>query len=106
MMSLEQIRALSREAAEHAAEEGQVPYRIEQEDLDTFPPFPFPFLGDYVPDGWSLVETYFVDSSGFGQEGEPALTASQFMTKLKVGYGYAIREAGQFQVYVGEYKED
>jgi len=103
MMSAEQIRALSQEAAIEAAEENRVPFITWEEDLNTMPPFPFPFLGNYVPDGWELEETYFVDSSGFGQEYEPALTANHFLKKIKVGKGYAIREAGEFQVVVGEY---
>ncbi len=50
-------------------------------------------------------DRFFVDSSGWGQEGEPALTLSQFLKKIKAGKYYAIIEAGQFQVYVGEYIE-
>src|SRR4030042_6549218 len=106
MFSLDQIYAMQREAAEKAAKEHQVPYIVWQEDLDNMPPFPFPFLGDYVPKGWKLVETYFVDSSGFGQEGEPALTARQFLAKIKVDFGYALREVGEFQVVVGEYQKE
>lgn len=62
-----------------------------------------PNFGDYRPKGWKLVETYFVDSSGFGEESEPALTINEFLKKIKAGRGYAIIEAGQFQVYIGEF---
>jgi len=55
--------------------------------------------------GYELVNTYFVDSSGFGADDEPALTFNKFLDKVKVGYFYGIREAGQFQVYIGEYKK-
>ena len=61
------------------------------------------FLGTYVPKGWKFVKSYFVDGSGFGTEGEPALTFGQFLGKVKAGRGYAIREAGQFQIYINEY---
>jgi hypothetical protein len=67
--------------------------------------FKMPFLGVYLPKGWELSEKYFVDSSGWGSEGEPALTAKQFLAHVKKGYGYSIREAGQFQVYVNEFKK-
>ena len=60
-------------------------------------------LGDYTPKGYKIVNTFFVDSSGFGQEGELALTLGQFLGKVKVGRGYAIKEVGQFQVYINEY---
>jgi hypothetical protein len=46
-----------------------------------------------------------VDSSGFGEAGEPALTLRQFLGKIKTGCGYAITEAGQFQVYIGEFEK-
>lgn len=61
-------------------------------------------LGDYTPKGWKLVDTYFVDSSGFGTEGEGALTFGQFLGKVKNGFGYALGDCGQFQVYINEYK--
>jgi hypothetical protein len=116
MMSLEAIRELSREAAEQAAEEQQEPYRVEQEDIDDArarlkagrtPRFRFPFLGDYIPEGWARTDTapLFADSSGFGRESEPALTPRQLVEKLRAGYGYAIIAAGQFQAYVAEYEE-
>ena len=61
-------------------------------------------LGDYTPKGWQKVETYFVDNSGLGANDELALTFRQFLGKVKQGYGYSIGEAGQFQVYIHEYK--
>ncbi len=49
------------------------------------------------------VDEFFVDSSGWGQDDESALTINQFLKKVKAGRYYAIIEAGQFQVRVGEY---
>lgn len=54
--------------------------------------------------GWEFTEKFFVDSSGFGSEGELALTFNQFLMKVKKGYGYGISGQGQFQVYISEYK--
>lgn len=110
MMSLSTIRDMQAEAAERAAEEGMVPFVTWPEDLARIRAeqrFPFPFIGDYVPRGWTLEDTYFVDASGFGEPGEPAMTAEQFMRVLEefVGSGWAITEAGQFQVYVGRYSK-
>jgi hypothetical protein len=108
MMSLSTIRQLSREAAERAADQGKRPYLVEQEDIeywrDRQVPFPFPNLGDYVPDGWEQVDTLFCDSSGWGAPGEPALTREQLLDVLEPGFGYAVIEAGQFQVYLGKFK--
>jgi len=61
-------------------------------------------IGREIPFGYELVNTYFVDNSGFGDRTEPALIFADFLDKVKAGFYYAIREAGQFQVYIGEYK--
>ena len=110
MMSLSQIHSESRKAAAKAARQGKRPFMVEAEDLSDwkagkFTTLPFPFLGDFVPKGWEVTAEYFVDSSGFGREDEPALTIRQFINKLQVGHGYAITQAGQFQVYISEYQK-
>ena len=61
-------------------------------------------IGDNIPLGYELTETFFVDNSGFGTTGESALTFDQFLTKVKAGYFYGITGQGQFQVYIGEFK--
>lgn len=55
--------------------------------------------------GYELVNSYFVDNSGFGADDEPALTFDKFLDKVKAGFYYGIREVGQFQVYISEYKK-
>ena len=102
-MSLEAIREESRRAEERAREENKLPYIAEHDGDDGVRNAPF--IGDYVPEGWTPTEKYFVDSSGFGSPSEPALTFSQFLEHVKEGYGYAIVESGQFQVYIQEFKE-
>lgn len=62
-------------------------------------------IGNDIPLGYELVETFFVDSSGFGSKGELALTFEDFLDKVRAGFYYGIKEAGQFQVYIGEYKK-
>lgn len=103
MMDLRSIRRLSQEAAVKAASKGLTPYIWEEDDKVEPDLVYFPFLGTHVPRGWVMVNTYFVDSSGFGDEDDPALTHEQFLEKLQIGRGYAIIEAGEFQVYVGEF---
>ena len=108
MMSLEQIQALSHKAALKAARAGTRPFIVEEGDAERFlaqGKFPFPFIGEYVPKGWKLVETYFADATGMGYDNEPALTMGALARKLKVGKGYAVVEAGEFQVYVGEFEQ-
>lgn len=104
MMSLQSIESLSRQAARKAAAKHKTPYIWEQDDQDNpILPLPFPFIGDYVPAGWQKVGEYFADCSGYGDDDEPALSLNQFLEKLQIGKGYAITEAGEFQVYVGEF---
>jgi hypothetical protein len=103
---------MSREACRKAAKTGMLPYvPLHEDEIDAFPPFPFPFLGDYRPTGWKLVEELFCDSSGFGASDEPALSVEQLKRKLTElqrtegkAYGYGIIEAGQFQLYLGVFE--
>lgn len=115
MFSTEYIRSLQDEAAQRAAQENLTPYAPTLEEIEAMPPFPFPFIGDYIADGWEPVLdedgeplTWFVDTSGFGANDEPALSISQLVDELRAnagkGYGYALVEQGQFQGYLGVFK--
>jgi len=61
--------------------------------------------------GYELVETFFVDSSGWGLESEPALTPANFNTELERCINEngpltaKLTSVGQFQVYVGLFKK-
>lgn len=67
--------------------------------------FKCPNLGNDCPTGWKLIEELFVDKSGFGAPSESALTADQFLAKVKKHQGYAIIEEGQFQLYIGVFEK-
>ena len=102
MMGLSTIIAMNKQAARKSR--GIEPFIAAVDgDINVFSLVPH--LGYRRPRSWKLVHTYFVDASGFGQAGEPALTAEQFQAKVKAGFGYAIIEQGQFQVYVGEFQK-
>lgn len=74
-----------------------------------------PFLGDYRPPGWTLLETVFVDMTGVGRENELAMTipaffdwaAKKFIEGKEAGYriGFAVVERGQLQAYIGLYSD-
>ncbi len=112
MMGLEEIRRLSILTALRARHHGirpRVPTAEQREAFarGEFSTFRFPNLGDYVPAGWTLVESHFVDKLGFGLPGEPAATQSNFahrLATLPAEHGYAMIEEGQFQCYIGEFK--
>lgn len=111
MMSIEYIEALATDAGVLAQHQRLEPAVVADtpfldEDLRSIPN-----LGDYVPKDWELVETLFVDSSGVGEEGEASLTFGEFMTKVRVEianqdeiFGWAVVQAGQFQVYIGQFR--
>jgi len=105
MMSLRTIREISSKYARKAKRLGTKPLVMTETIIAGLKSGKgrrrIPFLGDYVPEGFHLIDTLFVDSSGWGTSHEAALTQEQFLASLKVGRGYAIVEAGEFQVYVG-----
>jgi hypothetical protein len=100
---------MSREAGLKAARAKKAPFVVEQEDIDDLkagaPKFTIPNIGDHRPKSWELLEILFVDASGCGDPGEPALTQKQFAERMKPGFGYAVIEVGQFQVYVGKFQK-
>lgn len=88
------------------------------EDIDPTS-MPFPCLDNRFDEScedaeieadWEHTGTeWFVDSSGCGRSGEPALTIDQFVAELtryvaeNPGYGFVITGVGQFQVHVGAF---
>jgi hypothetical protein len=102
MMSIDFIVSEADRATRGARKNKLQPF-VAQKDGDEGV-FKMPMLGDYLPAGWEFVQSYFVDSSGFGREDEPALTVRNFTRQVKQGYGYGLKQYGQFQVYVNEFK--
>lgn len=103
MKSEASIRSENIDAAAKAAKLKQIPL-VAFTDGDVAV-MKCPILGDYVPKGWTLKETLFVDNSGFGGNDEPALTTKQFLAKVKDGFGYAIVEINRLQVHIGVYEK-
>lgn len=107
MMGLSTIRHFQREAAKTAARAKKQPYVAWPGDTieNVTSHGGIPNFGDYRPKGWKLIDTHFVDKSGFGADYEPALTIERFIANLVPGHGYAMIEEGQFQCYVGEFEK-
>lgn len=127
MFSLSTIKAMNVKAAERSEEAGDVPclldagdvYELQNGDYSILKNFMH--LGPYLPVGWHRVRldrydpdprgiymgdndgygAYFVDSSGFGDIGESALSVDEFVKRVKPGYGYALIEIGEFQAKIG-----
>lgn len=116
MLSLSGIRQLSRDAAIRSVRDNRIPFTVEPEDLIDWKrrleirtlKLPFPFLDDYVPDGFRRTkrDPLFCDHSGCGTQSEPALTVRALLEALIPGKAYAVIETGQFQLYLAEYERD
>lgn len=107
MMSMIAIQEHTDRMANDAILHGTQPLLIESLD-QIGPDMEIPSLGSYIPHGWECTDNLFVDSSGFSEIGEAALTQDQMFDTMRergVGLGYAVMEAGQFQVYVGIYAQ-
>jgi len=125
MMSSDQISNEAERHARKAKRHGKQPHFLSAlgDDAIRAECKRIPFLGDYVPRGFARVhvgqtfgdnygygtadhEHLFVDSSGCGGRGERAMTVGEFaeFVQRHPGYGYAIVEAGQFQIVLGVYQ--
>ena len=104
-MSIETIRAMSREAGAKASREKRKPFVFWPEDFESLDAGDYavlkkiPQLGDYVPRGWEPMDlvdeleldgkagmyagALFVDKTGYGYSHEPALTLGQFIHALE-----------------------
>lgn len=103
MMGLETIKAMNSGKAREAKRLGKLPLILWSEaDKDNLRKIPH--IGNWRPEGFTLVRELLVDSSGFGATDEPALTFDQFCETAQVGKAYAIIEAGQFQIVAGEFE--
>ena len=103
MLGLKQFIELNEEVTEQAEQDCLEPREAICNGDETIKYCPK--LGNFIPKGFELVQSYFVDNSGFGSDSEPALTFEQFLKKVKKGRFYAIGEEGQLQLYINEYKK-
>tara|TARA_B100000085_G_scaffold78231_1_gene70328 strand:- start:5126 stop:5527 length:402 start_codon:yes stop_codon:yes gene_type:complete len=130
MMDIDTIVALNKEAGNKAKRHGIKPTTFESQNLSVKNLGEIVNLGNYIPKGWKRlnIKKYvmswelpyshkilnkgglFVDSSGFGQPNEPALTIEQLislMAKLlsnKPSLGFGIISQGQFQLTIGVFE--
>jgi hypothetical protein len=117
MMGIETIKMLENKAARKAAKEKKRPYMpYDENEIRSYGEngvtFPFPNIGSYRPEGWTLVDEVMCDKTGLGAEWEPALTTDQLKKKLlhdyaqEETYGYAIISEGQFQIVLGVFEQE
>ena len=109
MIDLDQIRKMKSKAAKAARADKTKPFVVyNNRDIERLSSqeIRLPFLGDYCPEGFYVMNEIFVDSSGFGSDSEPAMTLPKFfgmLDKLGKPFGLAISEAGEFQVMIKIY---
>ena len=137
MMDIETIIAVNKQAGNKAKRHGMKPTTFGPEDIEgmsegfTGVISGIVDFGNYVPKGWRRFDInlfskqwdlpyswkflkkggLFVDSSGFGADGEPALTIKQFLhvmvdiLKNRSDLGFALISQGQFQVTIGVFEK-
>lgn len=125
MMDSYTIHALAEEAARAAKRAGKQPRVFSADELirakegDRSAIRGIPNLGTLLPKGWKRVKltegrgvyegdnegfgAFFVDKSGCGGPGEPAISLPELIEQLRPGLGYGMVEEGQFQVKVGAF---
>lgn len=131
MYSIQTIRDMANKSARQAATSKRAPKLVEPHDVGVLDQHlkGIPFLGDYCPKRWKRIpassvapnsfgtrglvcgdEYLEVDTSGWGTKGELALTLGEFFQWVSEAaaaapLGFAIVEAGPFQVVVGVYRK-
>ena len=113
MMSLGDIERLNRQATRRSQAERKVPALIEACDVQAYrdgdeDAIAIPMIGDRLPRGYRKVgEPLFCDHSGFGSEGESALTLRGLLAILeqRAPSYWGIVESGEFQSYAQEYQK-
>ena len=113
MRSIEYMQRVAREAALDAFAEKKEPVCLGSGQFH--PPYLIPFIGTLVEQfglPFREVKTFFVDSSGLGQESELALTSERFAdlaSKLVAEHPrplyWGVTQTGQFQVYVTAFEK-
>ena len=102
MFDLNTMEAMQKEAIRKSRQEGKILYRAVKNGDENV--FKCP-ASEIKVKGYKFIQDFFVDNSGFGSDGEPALTATAFLRQVKEGFYYGIISQGQFQVYIGEFKK-
>lgn len=108
MWGLETIQQINQMAATQARQVITEPYVPRSlEEVENYPPWPFPHIGDYVAPGWEETsQTWFIDTSGWGSDEELALSTRQFREALynfvkdHPGWGFAYISMGRSQAVV------
>lgn len=88
MWSGESLTKVNHEAyeAEEARRKSIQPYRItDPEEISWWPPYPFPDLVGWVPEGWEDAGTgcWYIDTQGAGRPGDWAMTWDDFKVVIR-----------------------
>jgi len=130
MLSNHTMHEITNAAADLARRERKVPHIFTAPEVAVLnsghltPLGAIPFIGNYIPAGWerldleteknvdgiahdqsvrSMPRHFFVDSSGCDKTGR-AMSDKRFAELVKPGVGYAVIEAGEFQICIGAFR--
>jgi len=94
-----------------AVEEGIVPcIPSSTDDLDSWPPFPFPVVGNILPDGWKPAGQRWLVRTGNGDGDGLAMECDEFKRSLAgyirrhPGHGFAVVEQDECEAVVAAFR--
>jgi len=92
-------------------EEGLVPYvPTGTEELGGFPPFPFPVVGNILPDGWEMAGQRWLVRTGNGDGDGLAMKCDEFKGSLvgyirrNPGHGFAVVDEDECEAVVAAFR--
>jgi len=92
-------------------EEGLVPYvPTGTDELDSCPPFPFPVVGNILPDGWELAGQRWLVQTGNSDGDGLAMGCDEFKRSLagyirrNQGHGFAVVEQDECEAVVASFR--
>lgn len=112
MTKCDYTEALARRAVADAKRRKLTPLAVTPGIVQNWPPFPFPYLGDYLPDGWKLNEVYIVTNAYFSEVTNDVISQQAFQEILARHavsdrvYGYGVLQIGQCTSCIAEYVQN
>lgn len=96
MKNTDYAKALARRAAADARCRRLEPLVVVPRAVQNWPPFPFPYLSDHIPDGWRPGKTYVVNNDYFNKDSTGSISQQTFQEILAQRavsdriYGYGV----------------
>jgi len=105
------MKSVSASRSGRTVEDGIVPYvPTGSDELDSCPPFPFPVMGNILPEGWEpagqrwLVQTGNSDGDGLAMECDEFKGSLAGYIRRNQGHGFAVVEQDGCEAVVAAFR--